>query len=132
MSDVLHTYQCSNCHATAVATFWTPGVRVDCVLCRRWMKHLFAQPVTTEEHQKFAGRGLVFNPHLPRRPRKCDTCKQPMPEGPSVTLECVGKFCGEDCAQVGVLKHERWMQKLADEQEELNRKLQPWKYAAKE
>lgn len=119
MSNVLHRYQCSPCFQTAVATYWTPGVHVHCPLCRRFMKHLYEEPITTDQHRQWAAQGIVYNPHLARPVAKCQQCKQPMPDGPSVVLECVGKFCGEDCAQEGVLKHQRYMERTRQHREEM-------------
>lgn len=38
-----------------------------------------------------------------------------------IVLSGVGKFCSEDCAQVGVLKHEQFMERIRKLHEE-----KPW------
>ena len=122
----LHTYQCSMCKTVATFTMRGPEVRIDCVLCHRWMRHLFAEPITTDAQRALAARGLVFSPHTQTRTRHCDSCRKQVERSGMIYLPGVGYFCETACADAGVAKHEAYMLRLQAERDEQKRREQPW------
>ena len=123
----LYYYQCPNCKTQAAHTV---KVKVSespilCPLDRRFMVFQYEVPITTERHQDIARQGFVLNPHMQRKPAKCDTCRAEMVSGTAVKLVGVGKFCSDECATVGSEKHARYMQRIEDEQQDLRKKWLP-------
>lgn len=129
----LHTFQCSQCKTVATCTVLAPGTHIDCVLCRRWMRHLHSRPVVTEADRALAARGLVFNSYIATPPKAhCGTCRTLKLKSELIDLAAAGRFCSQACADEGVRVHEAYLTRLAEEEAALQRRLQPWKYPQKE
>ena len=92
MSTVLHTYQCSNCRSSAVATF--RGI-VKCPLCFRILRFVCSDPIVTARQREWARHGVVLNPGL----TTCDVCGQ-RATPPTRVRTSAGLFCSEACATV--------------------------------
>ena len=119
----LHVYRCSFCDVVATSTV---RMGLKCVRCLRLMRYKWSQPITTQAERDIASAGVLFDPFLPRPPKRCDTCRQPI-TGTPMKIAGVGVFCGDDCAQVMVVKVQAYRQRLAEEAAELERKVCPWK-----
>jgi hypothetical protein len=119
VSDLLHFYRCSQCHTTATTGVKrTPDLHLRCNACFRWMAFLWSLPIETDEQRGLAARGLVYNPFGQDAPRKvctarrCDMCPTYVERAAMIVLPCVGKFCSDDCAQRGVLRHQQVMERV--------------------
>jgi hypothetical protein len=113
MNDRLHIYRCSLCSTTAATA--VPMPRLNCPLCYRFMALQYDTPVETDRQRYIFKHGLVFSPFVERKPKKCDTCQHPMIPAPAVVLQGVGEFCGKDCADAGVRRHEQFMVRIQAE-----------------
>lgn len=68
----LFTYQCSLCKTLMVSVI---KVRYrPCNGCLRWMKFLYAEPITTDKQREIAAKGTVYNPYLEPTPWDCVRC----------------------------------------------------------
>jgi DNA-directed RNA polymerase subunit RPC12/RpoP len=65
----LHTYQCSNCRTIATTTL---RMKVNCPGCRRIMRYLATDPITTDRERGWAAQGVVHSPQF----RTCAVCGQ--------------------------------------------------------
>ena len=115
--DLLHWYQCSFCKVTATTTVRRHETRISCNACFRWMAFLWSLPIVSDEQRALAARGLVYNPYgtderAAYTKKPCDTCREHVERDTMIVLQGVGKFCSEDCAQVGVLKHQQVMERV--------------------
>lgn len=113
----LHLYQCSFCRNTATtAVKRTADSRLKCSACFRWMAYLWSSPITTDAQRAIAAQGVVYGAYEPERQpytkRACDVCHVHVERESMVMVPCVGKFCSEDCAQVGVLRHQQVMERV--------------------
>lgn len=125
----LHFYMCSFCHSTATCTVRAPNTRIDCALCHRWMRFMWSEPIVTAEQQDLARQGLVHHPYdAPERKHHCGTCRVFLPRRQMINLAAAGWFCSQPCADEGAAKHERYLQRLAEEEAAQKRREQPWKY----
>jgi hypothetical protein len=126
--EQLHTYQCSWCHKIATAGLKSPDVRIKCCLCFRWMRFMWSDPITTDMQRQRAAGGIVYGTdeevqQAAERLTECDTCRVKVPKHRMVKLMGVGRFCNEDCAQAGVLKHRAFMERRRDEDATLGQRI---------
>ena len=126
MRPEVHTYRCSFCGTTATSTIRITQPPLKCVLCLRFMAFKYSSPVTQAEwNARNLNPPTFYTPHevstTPYTKRACDTCRAHVERGLMVILSGVGKFCSEDCAQVGVLQHQQFMERLSKVKEEM-----PW------
>lgn len=122
MTGTLHTYQCSNCKTVATTPAKTESRDLQCVVCRRWMRHIFTQPIDTLELQALADRGLVFNPHIPAgasTKRPCANCRTRVEKASMIDLGAAGRYCSQSCADEGSEKHRQAMERVDAGLEEL-------------
>jgi hypothetical protein len=130
VSRDLHVYRCSFCKTTAQSTFFVQqngAAPLKCTLCFRIMGYLFSSPISEAEWEARNLNPPVFQtPHPvgPAPKRECDQCRQKFERHTLINVPSVGKFCSEDCAQVGVLKHQAYMEKCREAD---NRWKQPYK-----
>lgn len=93
------------------------------------MRYLWSERITTDQQRALAARGLVFQPyHAAPRIGFCGTCRKQCERAAMINLSPAGRFCSQACADEGVRVHEAYMQREADEEAALQRKLQPWKH----
>lgn len=111
---LLHTYQCSLCQTTATSTlrYSLVGGLLPCIVCRRYMKHLFATPLTEDEHALHVTYGVVYNNRVTgevNTKRPCDECKRWVERDAMIRLGVGGKYCSARCADIGTEKHHEAM-----------------------
>lgn len=62
--DTLHSFRCKNCGTIATSPVWVQGDRqVTCNLCVSYMRHVWSEPIRTEQQRERAMRGVVYGPY---------------------------------------------------------------------
>jgi hypothetical protein len=95
------------------------------------MALLYAQPVGEAEWQARNLTPPVFRSRhetgvVAQVP--CEFCRRRVPKDSLIVLPCVGKFCSEDCAQAGVVRHQQYMERQTVEAEQAHAaELEKWK-----
>jgi len=129
VSRDLHVYRCSFCKTTAQATIYVHpagAAPYKCKACLRIMGYLFASPISEDEWQARNRNPPVFSsPHpvgaAPKR--ECDHCRGKFERHTLINVPSVGKFCSEDCAQAGALKHQQYMERCREEDRTLGQRI---------